>query len=211
MKMNFSIFYRVVYEPSRVFEGFSQRAYFEAVIPVLAVASLNTTRAYLRLPQMESVGSLLMLAGLVAGFAYGVIAILIFPFLSTIYVFALRRRMCTRDITLRSLFTAFLLCAFPMYLGALLGSLSDLFYFGLGYLFRSTSETHPFLYGMLLPVTPFFLWTILLWWIALTVLLRPGRYQRFFLVGSLLLLEMLIGGFQSGAWSTFVRFLTQSG
>jgi hypothetical protein len=106
---------------------------------------------------------------------------------------------------LGSLFTALVLCAFPIYISTLVGVFASALYFGLGDVFRSLRATAPFLYGTLETVTPFFMWTTVLWWIATTVLLRPGRYQRLFLIAGLVLVEALTNGIYSHTWTGFLR------
>jgi hypothetical protein len=184
--------FRVIYAPRQTFEEFRHTAPIGVLVPVVVIAILTTARAYVSLPQKELLG----LVSLLTTIAYGALVMLAVPLVLTLYVFLLWWRLGTREIGFWSLFLAFVLCAFPSYLGALLGVYIEWFYFGLGDLFRLSMTTQPFLYGMLETITPFFLWTIALWWVAITVLLRPIPGQRVVLVGSLVLLEALINGAQ---------------
>jgi len=45
------------------------------------------------------------------------------------------------------------------------------------------------LFLLLATITPYLLWTVFLWWIAVTVLLKLGSYQRLFLVAAFVLLH----------------------
>ena len=110
------------------------------------------------------------------------------PLLNAGLVHILRLRRGATGISFSSLFTAFVLCSLPLYLGLLLSSFSDRLLFGLGSLFRFVGESQPLLFLLLATITPYLLWTILLWWIAVTVLLKLESYQRVFAVVAFVLL-----------------------
>jgi hypothetical protein len=203
--MELSIIYRVVYDPRRTLEKFAQRPYYEALIPALAIALFFAVRAYLGMLEEGSVGPVAAIFGLVAVFMYSSCGMLIPPLLNALYVYMLRARMGNTSLTIRSLLTAFVLCSLPLYIGILFGSLSSLLYFGMGDVFRFLAEPHRFLFIVLATLTPYFLWTIVLWWTAATVLVRAGSYQRLFLIGSFAMLYILTSEFLSQAMVKFIR------
>jgi hypothetical protein len=156
----------------------------------LAVAILATLRAGLGLPlQGGSFGFTGRLIGLFYALAFVAVATLLLPLANSVYVFALSRWVSNANPSFGSLFTGFVLCELPIYLRSVLGGLSDVFYSGVGNMAGPVAGAHPFLYDMLATITPFFGWKIILWWIAVTVLLRLKLYQRLLLVGSLALLD----------------------
>ena len=195
MALDLRMFYRVIVKPGSVFEVFLCRPHLEALVPVVLIGVLHAIRFDLDPSRSDALASFTLVVGVSMAFAYSVILMLSFPLVSAIYVFLLRNRLGNNSaITFGSVFTALVLCALPVYFGSLLTSFSSSAQLGLGNLFPRLIETHPFLHGVLTTLTPYFIWTAVLWWIALTVLLRPGARQRVILLASLVLLNVLIGG-----------------
>ena len=189
--MNVSIVWRVIYDPRRTFEEFIRSPHVEALIPPLVLAVTATVQGGLEASQRGSPSSIGLLVGSLYAFVFVAVAFLIAPLINTLYMLTLQRWISNTRPPFASLFTAFVLCELPTYLQRLLSGISNIFNFGPGNVVRPLIGTHPFVYEMIATITPFFLWTIILWWVAVTVLLRAGTYQRIFAVGSLALLDMI--------------------
>jgi hypothetical protein len=76
-------------------------------------------------------------------------------------------------------------------------------YVGLGGLFSPLRETHPFLFGIVATVTPFFIWVVFLWHTALNQIFEISKQKKAFLLSELIILSLLSGGF----WRIFANFL----
>jgi hypothetical protein len=187
MKMDPSRIHRVLYAPGPTFQEFAQRPRYEALVPVLIVSLVSSVRAYVGMLGEGATGAGFAVIGLVFVFMYSVIGMVAPPLMNATLVHILRRRDAT-NISFSSLFTAFVLCSLPLYLGLLLSSFFDRLLFGLGSLFPFVGESHSLLVRLLATITPYLLWTIFLWWIAVTVLLNLRSYQRLLAVVAFVLL-----------------------
>jgi uncharacterized BrkB/YihY/UPF0761 family membrane protein len=206
MRIDISLLVRVMYQPSRTFGVFLRGPNFEALLPVLAIAVLAAISSYLESPQREVAGGFGLVVGLLAAVVYIMVLMVLQPALNAMWVFVLRRYVGrSPNIGFSVLFTAFILCALPMYVGFLLEFVSRTLHFRFVDAYHSLGDTHPFLYGVLATFTPYFAWTAVLWWIAVDVLLQPRALERRILVASLVLLDSAIGGVLSGALSRLLR------
>jgi hypothetical protein len=187
MKMDPALIHRVLYAPGPTFQAFAQRPRYEAFAPVLIFSLVSAVRAYVGMLGEGATGAGVAVIGLVFVFMYSVIGMVAPPLMNATLVHILRWRVAT-EISFSSLFTAFVLCSLPLYLGLLLSSFSDRLLFGLGSLFPFVGESHSLLVRLLATITPYMLWTICLWWSAVTVLLNLRSYQRLLVVVAFVLL-----------------------
>jgi hypothetical protein len=187
MKMDPARIHRVLFAPGPTFQEFAQRPRYEALVPVLIVGLVSAVRAFVGMLGEAATGAGFAVIGLVFVFMYSVIGMVAPPLMNATLVHILRRRDAA-NISFSSLFTAFVLCSLPLYLGLLLSSFSDRLLFGLGSLFPFFGESHSLLVRLLATITPYLLWTIFLWWIAVTVLLNLRSYQRLLAVVAFVLL-----------------------
>jgi hypothetical protein len=190
MNMDPARIHRVLYAPGPTFQEFAQRPRYEALVPVLIVSLVSAVRAYVGMLGEGTTGAGFAVIGLVFVFMYSVIGMVAPPLMNASLVHILRRRDAT-NISFSSLFTAFVLCSLPLYLGLLLSAFSDRLLFGLGSLFPFVGESHSLLVRLLATITPYLLWTIFLWWIAVTVLLNLRSYQRLLAVVAFVLLYVI--------------------
>jgi hypothetical protein len=121
MRIDISLLVRVMYQPSRTFGVFLRGPNFEALLPVLAIAVLAAISSYLESPQREVAGGFGLVVGLLAAVVYIMVLMVLQPALNAMWVFVLRRYVGrSPNIGFSVLFTAFILCALPMYVGFLL-------------------------------------------------------------------------------------------
>lgn len=205
MKVDPSILYRILYDPRGTLREFTQRPRYEVVLPVIGIALLNSTRAYLGMPHNDSTEVVMTVLGLAIVAVYIVFELLLPPLANAVCAHALRARLGSTGVGFRSVSTAFVLCALPLYLGIVLSSFSPVFWFSLGTPFRFLANTHPSLFFILGTITPYFLWMMFLWWIAVDVVLRQRHAQRLLLVGFFAVLYTLIVALLNRAMLGFIH------
>lgn len=190
--MDFSILYRVLWEPSNVFKTFEGKTRKEpfillGVIPVLVL--INTFKGNFQ--QIQNHPSFLFITPLQV-----YIATLVIPLVQAVIVVLIVRFAMNTRAGFFSFVSAFILCWLPFelmsWIPVLLGKPG--FYIGLGRLFVDLRNTQPFLFGMLAAVTPAFIWIVILWRIALQQMLSLSTRQNTILVVSLTLFGLTSGG-----------------
>lgn len=190
--MDFSILYRVLWEPSNVFKTFEGKTRKEpflllGVIPLLVL--INTFKGNFQ--QIQNHPSLLFITPLQV-----YIATLVSPLVQAVIVVLIARFAMNTRAGFFSFVSAFILCWLPFELMSWIPVLfgKSGFYIGLGRLFVDLRNTQPFLFGMLASVTPAFIWIVILWRIALQQMLFLSTRQNTILVVSLTLFGLTSGG-----------------
>jgi len=190
--MDFSILYRVLWQPSEVFKDFSGKTRKEpfillGMIPLLAL--INTYKDNLQ--QIQNQPSLFFIVPLQV-----YISTLVSPLIQALIIVLIAKFAMNTKAGFLSFVSAFILCWLPFefmsWIPVLLGKSG--FYIGLGRLFMDIRDTHPFLFGMLASVTPVFIWIVILWRIALRQMLKLSARQNTILLVSLILFGLTSGG-----------------
>jgi hypothetical protein len=195
--MDFSILYRVLWQPGEVFKAFAGKTRKEpfillGVIPFLAL--INTYKDDIQ--QIQNHPSLLFIVPIQV-----YISTLVSPLIQALIVVLIARFAMNLKAGFFSFVSAFILCFLPFeflsWIPVLFGKSG--FYLGLGRLFMDLRNTHPFLFGMLASVTPVFIWMVILWRSALRQMLSLSTRQN-----TILLVSMILFGLTSGGlWRMF--------
>lgn len=206
MKMDPALIRRVLYAPGPTFQEFARRPRYEALVPVLIVSLVSAVRTYVGMLGEGATDAGFAVTGWVFVFMYSVIGMVAPPLMNAALVHILRRRNAI-DISFASVFTAFVLCSLPLYLGLLLSLFSDRLLFGLGSLLRLGGESQSLLFVLLSAITPYLLWTTFLWWLAVTILVKLKSYQRLFAVVAFVLLYVTVVQLLSRALVGFIHLV----
>jgi hypothetical protein len=188
--MDLRILYRVILRPTMVFKDFSDKTRFEPLIFIGMLSIIASVIAYVNHLEDVIKEPWLFLIGLFQG----VLLLLLFPLLSTILVLLAARSVLRTTVGFITLLNIFILAELPYYIETLLIVFAGYSPISIGSLLGSFGDTPPLLSGFLLSITPFFVWIVVLWWIAVTNLLKLTHRQTITLVGALVLLNILAGG-----------------
>ncbi|MBI2411609.1 MAG: YIP1 family protein [Deltaproteobacteria bacterium] len=192
--MDFTIIYRVFYEPIKVFEAIRDRYNGEVkvfVIFVFAVFAIFAIKGTTKVFYPD------VLYGVLFGFFMGVSAtggLLIYPHLiesACIHFFGGKNK----GLKFRQVFAMMLLASTPHLVYAILRSFIDHTFFGPAVIFKHLSGSDPVLYGMISSVNVFSIWRAVLLWLGLGTLLKPERGNLAIIVLVIYVLEIGIGGF----------------
>jgi hypothetical protein len=205
MKMDPAIICRVLHSPRRAFHEFTLCPHYEALLPVVVVGLVSSGKAYLGMLGEDATDAGPALIGLVFVFVFSTAGMLTPPFMNAALVHVLQLRRRSVAITFPSLFTAFVLCSLPLYCGLLLTTFSGRFHLGLGNLFPNVGDSPSLLLLLLGTITPYLLWTVCLWWIAVGVLLNLVPYQRLALVMIFVVLHATVVQILSQALVRFIH------
>ena len=165
--MDFSILYRVVWKPSAVFKQFKDKPRLEPYILVGVLVLLQGLKPYWGHFDAITAAPSAFAMNLLFGFLFFVL----FPIMDAVVVVLTASILGGAKPRFLSFLSAFILCALPYYIEAMLALFFGYTPRGLGSLFPSLESSFPFAFGMVATVTPFFLWTIALWWFAVKQLL----------------------------------------
>ncbi|MBI5643883.1 MAG: hypothetical protein HY954_10475 [Deltaproteobacteria bacterium] len=192
--MDFSIVYRVLYEPQKVFESLAGKYKDEGRVLIYATLGVFLLRTIPLLKQepfssLTPLYSILLLSSMAFMFT---LAFLTIPFVESAFVYFVNKR--TPSIKFKQVFAAVMLCAVPNFLYILLTSVVDYHYFGFGVMFNFIAKSHPFIHGAISIVTIFFLWTAALWWFAFGTLFKLNKNTLIVIIAALVIFEMLLGG-----------------
>lgn len=191
--MDYSILYRVVWEPGEVFKQFKVKARLEPYIFIGAIVLLQGLKPYVgHFGEITKAPSALFM-NLLVGFLF----FLLFPIVSALIVTLSATLLGNEKPPYLSLLSAFILCSLPYYIEAILVLTTDYTPFGLVSIFPSLSRVSPFAFGMLATITPFFVWTVALWWFAVQQLLSLQKSIKVLIVVSLALINIILGGWVS--------------
>jgi hypothetical protein len=190
--MDFTILYRVLFKPNDVFKEFKERTRPEPFIFIGALVILSVVNAYRNDFQNIIEHPSLIPIGLLQGLFFS----LLFPGIEALIVLLIARLLFKAKASFLSLVSAFILCSLPQYISSWLTMLFGYpaIYVGLGGLFTSLRETHPFLFGMVASITPFFIWVVFLWRAALKQIVTPSKQQTTALLSVLIIQGLTIGG-----------------
>jgi hypothetical protein len=190
--MDFSILYHVLWKPSDVFKGFAGKIRKEpfillGIIPILAL--INTYKGDSQ--QIHEHPSLLLIVPIQV-YVFTLLGSLIEAFI----IMLIARFAMDIKANFLAFVSAFILCWLPFellsWIPVFIGKTG--FYIGLGSLFMGIKETYPFVFGVLASVTPVFIWTVILWRIALREMLPLTTRQNTILLTSLVLFGLTGGG-----------------
>lgn len=190
--MDFTIIYRVLWKPSEVFSGFKGQIRKEPLILLCLVPILSLINTYKSdVQQLQNQPALLLIVPLQV-----YLSVLLSPLIEALIILLIARFAMNIKASFLSLVSVFILCWLPFHL---LSWIPVLFgepgvYIGLGRLFMNIRDTHPFIFGMLASITPFFVWIAILWSIALRQILPVTERQNLILLGSLILFGLTRGG-----------------
>jgi hypothetical protein len=154
--MDYSILYRVVWEPSEVFKQFKGKPRLEPYIFVGAIVLLQGLKPYVGHFEELTKAPFALPINLLAGF----LLFLLFPIVSALIVTLSATLLGNEKPPYLSLLSAFILCSLPYYIEAILVLTTAYTPFGLVSIFPSLSRVSPFAFGMLATITPFFIWSI---------------------------------------------------
>lgn len=190
--MDLTILYRVLWKPNEVFKEIIGKFRVEPFIFICAAVAIPLIAAYKSDYRQLIEQPDLILIGLFRGFFIA----LLFPGLNAIIIFAIAKTAFDSKASFWPLLSAFILCGLPFYISTWLKMFFGYpaIYVGLGALSPSLAQTHPFLFGILASITPFFIWVVILWRSALTRLLATSKRQTAVLLSVLILLGLTVGG-----------------
>lgn len=187
--MDLTVLFRVVWQPKKVFHQFVGKTRVEPFIFVV----LYVVGSYLWYKKDLIRQPVLFLINLLDGFSVA----LLFPVLNATLSYLLVRYCLKHNVRYMALVSVFILCALPYFIeGLLTAGFGYRHTAGVGYLVELVGLRQPFLVGMATMISPFFVWIVFLWWIALNQLINLQRRQGGLLIGSLIVVNLLI----SGAW-----------
>jgi hypothetical protein len=190
--MDFSILYRVLWQPSDVFKDFAGKIRKEPFILLGFIPILALINTYKDDPQqIHNHPSLL----LIVPFQVYVFTLL-GSFIEALIIVLIARFAMNINTGFLSFVSAFTLCWLPFellsWIPVFFGNSG--FYIGLGSLFMGIRDTYPFVYGVFASVTPVFIWIVILWRIALREMLPLSTRQSTILLVSLILFGLTSGG-----------------
>ncbi len=188
--MDFSILYRVVWKPGEVFKQFKDKARLEPYILIAMIVLFQGLKPYWRHFEAVSAAPLAFTMNLLFGF----LLFILFPIADAVIVTITASILGGEKPRFLSLLSAFILCALPYYIETVLVLVFGYTPLGLGSLFQSLETSSPFAFGMVATVTPFFLWTITLWWFAVKQLLSLQEWKNVSIVASLAVVNIILGG-----------------
>ena len=198
--MDFRILYQVFFRPGMVFKEFMDKQRLEPLIFVGILSIIASLTAYVG--HFEDVINKPWL--IIIGLLQSALALLAFPVLSTIFVFWAAHSVLRIKIAFITLLSVFVLCELPYYIEAALTILTGYSPISVGSLFGPFGDRPTLLFAFLLTITPFFVWTVVLWWMAIRQLFKLPRQQTMIVVGPLVLLNLFAGGI----WNSFATKLT---
>lgn len=198
--MDFRILYRVIFRPNTVFREFLDKQRLEPLIFVGMLSIIANLAAYAS--HFEDIINKPWL--IIIGLLQGALVLLAFPVLSAILVLLAAHFVLKTKIGFITLLSVFILGELPYYIETVLIVLAGYSPISLGSLLGSFGDRPPLLFGFLLTITPFFVWTVVLWSMAITQLFKLPHRQAITLVGTLVLLNILAGGM----WNSFATKLS---
>jgi hypothetical protein len=199
--MDYSILYRVIWKPGEVFKQFKDKPRLEPYIFIGAIVILQCLKPYVGHVEEMTKAPFTLLMNLLVGFLF----FLLFPIVSAIVVTLAATLLGNERPPYFPLLSAFILCALPYYIEAILVLTVGYTPVGLGSLFHSLKSISPFAFGMLATITPFFVWIIVLWWFAVKQLLSLQASKKALIVVSLALVNIILGGWISSMASPVTR------
>jgi hypothetical protein len=185
--MDFSILYRVLWQPSKVAKQFDGKIRIEPFIFVLAYAVLSYLWYFTDLIKTPFFLIVRILEGLSVA--------LLFPALNTIVAFLFIRFIFQVRLNIIQLFSLFIVCGIPYYVeGLLIAIFGYKPMTGAGTLFQHSANTSPFIFGMISMITPFIIWILLLCRSAVNHILNGQERQANLIIASLFVFDMLVSG-----------------
>ncbi len=189
--MDFSILFRVLYNPRRVFEEWGDKPRPEPLIFIAFLAVVLNIIAYIG-RFAEILNHPLLFIFLVL---FGLLALLILPILQAMLIWVITLAARAKFF---SLLSAFILCILPILIesGLVLFSSPIIgpYPLTISYFIDPFKSSSTFWLGMISSISLSFFWTIFLWWRAITYLLKEKLRQNITLVGSLVILNLVING-----------------
>jgi hypothetical protein len=190
--MDFSILYRVFWQPQEVFVKFDSKKRLEPFI-FFAVFVLLVTAKNIYLGSLEVIfkpPSLLLLI-LIQVF----IGALMIPLVNSAVLLLVDRLLIKSNLSFMNLMSTFILCAMPIYAESTMNGFGYRS-LGLGTFVSSLTSSQPFLFGMFATITIGFAWMIYLWSVALNRLYLQS-WRNGLIVALLVLIDSMLGG---GLW-----------
>ena len=188
--MDFTILYRVLWKPSAVFKRFAGKLRTEPFVLIAVIAIISGINAYVGRFQEVLDHPVWFPVGLIQSS----LILLLPPTIDAVVVFLLVLLLMKVRTKFLVLVSAFVLCEMPYFLERLLAMVFGYPSIGLGSLITILGDIQPFLFGMLATITPFFVWNVILSWVAIIEIFNFQRRQNILLVGSLVLTGMLLNG-----------------
>jgi len=195
MRLHASLLLTVWYAPRRAFALLAHGPDAAPFLPVLALATLGSTLAFLGGRPEESVGIVgrIIYVGFLVAFPATVW--LLIPVLNTLALSRVRRRLGSAGPTRLTVLAALTLASLPLYLEGGLMAYSPLPILSVSRLLPSASPgTATYFLTATLGITPGFLWALGLYRGALAEVLQLTRRQGLWIVGGLALLDRLVDG-----------------
>lgn len=187
--MDFTILYRFIWQPRKVFQQFVDKTRLEPFVFVVAYAILSYLWYFWGLLKTPHLFLLSLFQGLFTS--------LIFPVVNAIIAFLMVRFWLGKTISFLSVVSVAILCGVPYFIeGLLMAGFGYHPSTGLSSIIPILGIKQPFLVGALVLVTPFFVWIVFLWWVAVNQLFNLQRRQSILFISGLVLMDLLI----SGAW-----------
>jgi hypothetical protein len=183
--MDFTILYRVLWKPRDVAKQFIGKIRIEPFIFAIAWTVLSYLWYFTDLIKTPLLLIVRMLQGLSV--------LLIFPAINAAIAFLIIRFIFKIRFNFIQLFSLFILCGLPYYIE---GLLIAIFHYnpstGAGSLIQHFGDIHPFLFGMISMITPFFIWIVFLWRGALYHIL--SERQAKVVLGTLFVVDLIVSG-----------------
>ncbi len=185
--MDLTILYRFLWQPRNVFQQFVDKTRLEPFIFVVAYAILSYLWYFWELLKTPHLFLLSLFQGLLTS--------LIFPIVNAVIAFLMVRLWFGKTVNFLSIVSVSILCGLPYFIeGLLMAGFGYHPSTGLSFIIPILGIKQPFLVGAIVMVTPFFLWIVFLWSIAINQLFNLQRWQsRLFVIG-LVLMDLLISG-----------------
>ncbi len=200
--MDFSILYRILYSPSSVFENCGGKPRPEPFVIIGIFGVLSTMTLYIGDGRFFN-SSILWILGL----PIALFLLLLKPIIETCFIYLLAYYIfITQRHKFNILLNIFIICTIPFYIEVILirffASILSHKNYAIAYFIINPIKASlyyidylsPFLIGMLSIFSLSFIWTIILWRVALTHLFKLRSLTTVGIVICLIILNMLIGG-----------------
>lgn len=192
--MDFSILYRVVWMPSRVFKQFLGKIRLEPFIIIGVIVIISIINAYIGRFGEITKHPFLLIAALTQSCLFTLLLPLMYAFLTILIV----RYFFKKDtIGFLAMLSLFILCNLPYYIEFILLTFTPYPSISLGSIITIFGNAKPFIFGMFAAVTPFFLWAVILWVFAFRQIFNLKIWQRIILIATLIFTNMILGGLLS--------------
>lgn len=196
--MDLSIPFRVMYQPRRAWERFARSRWIEPYFFLVALSVATAVHAYVG--HMERIGDNPAL--LAFTWFYGFLFAVKWPVISAVCILVLGRACGGTVPRLVQLLSAMILCETPTYVYIALIQFFGVPLVSLGQWCQPFLSVQFFALGMCAAVTPAFVWTVVLWSIALPRLMHLQPKGATVLIGCLTIVNLASqGAFASFAWT----------